>query len=28
VRFEHSPEPVGWRAGRALRRMFLSKFSA
>jgi putative peptide zinc metalloprotease protein len=28
VRFEHSPEPVGWRAGRALRRLFLSKFSA
>jgi len=26
VRFEHAPEPVGWRAWRALRRMFLSQF--
>jgi putative peptide zinc metalloprotease protein len=28
VRFEHSPEPVAWRAARALRRLFLSRFSA
>jgi len=28
VRFEHSPEPLGWRAARALRRLFLSRFSA
>ena len=27
VLFEHTPEPVGWRAGRALRRLFLSHFS-
>jgi putative peptide zinc metalloprotease protein len=26
VRFEHSPEPIGWRLGRALRRVFLSHF--
>jgi putative peptide zinc metalloprotease protein len=27
VRFEHEPEPIGWRIGRAVRRMFLSQFS-
>jgi putative peptide zinc metalloprotease protein len=27
VRFEHSPEPVAWRLGRGIRRLFLSKFS-
>lgn len=26
VRFEHAPEPVAWRWGRALRRVFLSHF--
>lgn len=26
IRFDHTPEPVGWRAGRALRRLFLSYF--
>jgi putative peptide zinc metalloprotease protein len=27
VRFEHEPEPIGWRIGRAVRRLFLSQFS-
>ncbi|MBX9717146.1 MAG: hypothetical protein K2X42_11185, partial [Burkholderiaceae bacterium] len=27
VRFEHAPEPIGWRMGRALRRVFLSHFN-
>jgi putative peptide zinc metalloprotease protein len=27
VRFEHSPEPLAWRLGRGIRRLFLSKFS-
>ena len=27
VRFEHAPEPIGWRAWRALRRVFLSHFN-
>ena len=26
VRFEHAPEPLGWRLGRAVRRLFLSQF--
>jgi putative peptide zinc metalloprotease protein len=26
VRFEHAPEPLGWRAWRDLRRLFLSQF--
>ena len=28
VRFEHAPEPIGWRGARALRRVFLSHFTA
>ena len=27
VRFEHTPEPVGWRIARAVRRLFLSHFN-
>jgi putative peptide zinc metalloprotease protein len=27
VRFDHAPEPIGWRIGRAVRRLFLSQFS-
>jgi putative peptide zinc metalloprotease protein len=26
VRFEHEPEPIAWRMGRAVRRLFLSHF--
>jgi putative peptide zinc metalloprotease protein len=27
VRFEHSPEPLAWRAFRAVRRLLLSRFA-
>ena len=27
VRFEHSPEPIAWRMGRGVRRLFLSRFN-
>lgn len=28
VRFEHDPEPIAWRLGRSVRRLFLSHFDA